>query len=113
MSISDMATEKIRTLFESRNIYQSVVICKNEYTPTLFELLRDEGYPIARASIEDEYEKFKQFDDRMLITSYSQWSDIKAEVSVPTVNTMIFVSCQPETSDGYLMRHAQVFIFSM
>jgi hypothetical protein len=108
-----MALSKIRGLFETRSVYQSLVVCEDTCQDLVLGALLDEGYPAVPGTEEAGIEAFVTFKDRMLVLPRSLWDVSKPIVTGPTVNVIIFVDCQPEDGDTFLMRHASVFIFSL
>lgn len=108
-----MALSQIRGLFESRSVYQSVVVCEDACQDIVLGGLLDEGYPAVTGADEAGLEAFVTFKDRMLVLPRSMWDVTKLLVTGPTVNMIVFVNCQPEDGDTFLMRHASVFIFSL
>jgi hypothetical protein len=103
-----MALAKIRSLFETRSVYQSAVVCDDECIDHVLARLLEDGYPVART-----LDAFLAFQDRMLLVPRSSWNDEKLSILGPTVNMLIFINCQPDDGDTFAMRHASVFIFSL
>ena len=108
-----MALSNIRELFESRSVYQSLVVCEDTCQNLVLRALVDEGYPAVPGTDEAGLEAFVTIKDRMLVLPRSLWDVTKPLVTGPTVNMIIFVDCQPDDDDTFLMRHASVFIFSL
>jgi hypothetical protein len=103
----------IRTLYSTRNIYQSLVICNdNNSIEPLTDALIVEGYPVIKASTDNGITKFQEFDYRMLSMTLSEWNNIKKTVITGSVNIIIFIGCKPQDGDTFIMRDASVFIFS-
>jgi len=104
-----MAISSIRTIFETNNIYQSIVICQDSHFDMLYIDLVKEGYPLSKL---EESARFKNFETRMLALKLSEWNN-NHEIITSCVNTVMFIECQPSKADMFMLRNASVFIFSI
>ena len=105
-----MALHSIRNIYETHNIYQSIVICKDSHFQSVYQDLLKDGYPVSPLT---DLSEFQQFNTRMLALTDSEWNLRHDDVMTPSINAVLFMDCQPSKTDMFLLRNASVFIFSI
>jgi len=96
---NEIVFEAINDIFESINVYQSVIIVERASIVEIVELLMDDDYPVACFTLEADREMFVNCRARMLIVCIEELDDLMSMYSDICWNVTLFISTTARLTD--------------
>ena len=87
----DKCIESLHSIFETFDIYQSVIICPDKWILQLHSVMKDQDYPVVRFDDTEGIQNFIQAHARCLIVAEKEVVDFRecAVIVCPHVNVVI------------------------